>query len=264
MFFVLSKTLGFFVQPLNLAILLLLLALLALWAGWRRFGVLLASVATAIVVLAAWTSFGTNLLAPLEGRFTRPDPAPETVAGIVVLGGGLEGQVNEARGGYEMNSSADRFVEAAVLARRYPDAKIVISGGSGTLILEGEADADTAPRLLAALGVDPSRLILENRSRNTDENAQFSKEMADPQPGETWLLVTSAFHMPRSMALFRKVEFPVLPWPTDYRTAGNEGIGFLVDNPLDSLQKTTLGVREWIGLLSYWWTRRIDAPFPAP
>ncbi|MBX3577902.1 MAG: YdcF family protein [Rhizobiaceae bacterium] len=264
MFFVLSKTLGFFVQPLNFAILLLVLGLLALMVGWRRLAGLGVAAAAAILALAAWTSLGTNLLSPLEERFARPDPAPERVAGIVVLGGGLEGQVNEARGGYEMNSSGDRFVEAAVLARRYPDARIVISGGSGTLMLEGEADADTAPRLLAALGVDPARLILENRSRNTDENARFSKEMANPQPGETWLLATSAFHMPRSMALFRKVDFPVLPWPTDYRTAGDEGVGLLVDNPLDSLQKTTLGLREWIGLLSYWWTGRIDTPFPAP
>ena len=127
-----------------------------------------------------------------------------------MLGGGLEGAINLARGGYELNSGGDRFVEAAVLARRFPDAKVLVSGGTGTLVLEGEGDADTAPRLLAALGVAAERLILENKSRNTYENAQFTKELVNPQPGETWLLVTSAFHMPRSMGLFRKVGFPGL------------------------------------------------------
>ena len=85
-----------------------------------------------------------------------------------------------------------------------------------------------------------------------------------PQPDETWLLVTSAFHMPRSMALFRKAEFPVTAWPVDYRTSGREGIAFFTDNPVDSLQTATLGIREWIGLIAYWLSGRIDEPFPSP
>ena len=88
--------------------------------------------------------------------------------------------------------------------------------------------------------------------------------MVQPGPGETWLLVTSAFHMPRSMALFRKAGFDVLPWPVDYRTAGDEGVGLFTDNAIDSLQATTLGLREWIGLIAYWLSGRIDSPFPGP
>ncbi len=151
-----------------------------------------------------------------------------------------------------------------MLARRFPEARIVVSGGIGALLLPGEADADTALRLFTALGVSPQRLILENKSRDTYENALFSKEMVQPGPGETWLLVTSAFHMPRSMALFRKAGFDVLPWPVDYRTAGDEGVGLFTDNAIDSLQATTLGLREWIGLVAYWLSGRIDSPFPGP
>ena len=147
------------------------------------------------------------MLNPLEERFQRP-PLPDKVAGIIVLGGGFEGAINLARGGYDMNSGGDRFLEAAVLARRYPQAKIVVSGGTGTLVLDGEGDADTAPKLFEALGIPASRLILEKESRNTYENVENIRKLVTPGEDETWLLVTSAFHMPRSMGLFRKAAFP--------------------------------------------------------
>ena len=263
MFFVLSKVFWFAVQPVNLAILLLLAAVAALLLHWRRTGHTLLAVSAFWLVLCVWTSFGAMLVTPLEDRFPRP-PLPDRIAGIVVLGGGFEGGINLVRGGYELNSGGDRYVEAAALAHRFPEARIVISGGTGTLFLEGEDDASTAVRLFEALGVPRERLVLEGKSRNTYENAVFTKELVARSPGETWLLVTSAFHMPRSVALFRKAEFPVLPWPVDYRTSGKEGIGFFTDNPADSLQTASLGIREWIGLIAYWLTERIDEPFPSP
>lgn len=263
MFFVLSKLFWFLVQPINLAILLVLAGLALTALRWRRTGLGLIGLAAFWLVLCVWTSFGAMLVTPLEERFRRPQ-LPERVAGIIVLGGGFEGGINLARGGYELNSGGDRYVEAAVLARRFPEARIVISGGSGALMLEGEDDASTALRLMEALGVARERLVLEGKSRNTYENAVFTKDLVSPAAGETWLLVTSAFHMPRSMALFRKAGFAVTPWPVDYRTSGREGVGLFVDNPVDSLQTATLGVREWIGLVAYWLTGRIDEPFPSP
>jgi uncharacterized SAM-binding protein YcdF (DUF218 family) len=263
MFFYLSKIFWFFAQPLNFAILLLAAGLVASFFGRRRFFCMATFAALTILALATWTSLGSLMLNPLEERFQRP-PQPARIDGIVVLGGGFEGAINLARGGYELNSGGDRFVETAILARRYPYARIVVSGGSGALMLEGESDADTAPRLLEALGVARDRLVLENRSRNTYENALFSKELVTPKAGETWLLVTSAFHMPRSMALFAKAGFEVTAWPVDYRTSGEEGVGLFTDNPADSLQNTTMAMREWVGLLAYWLSGRIDDPFPGP
>lgn len=263
MFFVVSKIFWFVAQPLNLAILLIATGLLLVRLGRRRTGLAALGTALAILVLATWTSLGAILLNPLEERYQRPDPAPGDVAGIVVLGGGFEGAINLARGGYELNSAGDRFVETAVLARRYPQARVVVTGGMGSLVLDGEGDGDTAPRLLEALGVGRDRLILENRSRDTYENALFTSRLVQPKPGETWLLVTSALHMPRAMALFEKVGFPVVAWPADYRTSGREGIGLFSDNANDSLQNTSLGLREWIGLLAYWLAGRIEWPFGA-
>ncbi len=261
--FYVSRIFWFLIQPLNLSLLLLALAIFVGWFGWRKFRGLLATLAFLILALSAWTSLGALMLNPLEERFQRP-AVPERVAGIIVLGGGFEGAINLARGGYDINSGGDRFLEAAVLARRYPDAKIVVSGGTGTVVLEGEGDADTAARLFEALGIPASRLVLERESRNTYENVENIRKLVTPAPDETWLLVTSAFHMPRSMGLFRKAAFPVVPWPVDYRTSGREGIGFMRDNPTDALAATTIAVREWLGLIGYKFTGRIDSVFPGP
>ncbi|AZO08007.1 MULTISPECIES: YdcF family protein [unclassified Mesorhizobium] len=263
MFFYLSKIFWFFIQPLNLAIFLLLAGLLAIALGRKRLAVRAGGLAFLILALSAWTSLGAMMLNPLEERFPKP-PLPQNVDGIIVLGGGLEGAINFARGGYELNSSGDRMVEAAILARRFPQARVVVSGGNGSLFLDAEGDSDTAPRLLGALGVSADRLVLENRSRNTYENAVFTRNLIEPKPGETWLLVTSAFHMPRAKALFDKAGFPTVPWPVDYRTSGREGIGLFRDNPADSLEATTMAIREWIGLFAYRLTGKIDQFFPAP
>lgn len=262
MFYVLSKIFWLFIQPLNLAALFVLVALIAMAIAWRRTAVAAATLALLVLVVPAWTTLGALMLKPLENHFARPDPVPTDIAGVIVLGGGFEGGVNLVRGGYELNGSGDRFVETAILARRYPQARIVVTGGNGSLMLEGEGDADTAPRLLEALGVSRDRLVLENRSRNTYENAVFSREMVQPQPGETWLLVTSAFHMPRSIGLFRKAGFDVAPWPADYRAAGNETLGITADNTSDSMQNFTIALREWIGLIAYRATGRIDEILP--
>lgn len=264
MFYYASKIFWLFIQPINLIGILLFCSLCAQLFAWRRVAFASGLAALLVLVVSAWTSLGALMLHPLEDRFVRPEPAPQRVDGIILLGGGFQGSVNLARRGYELNDAGDRVVEAAVLARLYPDAKVVVSGGTGSLLFEGEADADSAPRLLSALGVAPERLVLEGRSRNTYENAVFSAEMLDPQPGQTWLLVTSAFHMPRSMALFRKAGFAVVPWPTDYKTSGTETPGLAQDNVHDSLKNITTGLREWIGLVAYWGSGRIDEPFPAP
>jgi uncharacterized SAM-binding protein YcdF (DUF218 family) len=262
MFFTLSKIFWIVAQPINLIGILVLLGIICALLKLRRTGLFFSVFGLLVLALGAWTSTGGLLLHPLEDHFARPTPAPATVAGIIVLGGGFEGAVNLARGGYELNASGDRFVETAVLARRYPEARIVVTGGPGTLVLEGESDGDTAPRLLTTLGVEQERLVLENQSRNTHENAMFTRVLVEPKPGEVWLLVTSAFHMPRSVGLFRKAGFNVMPWPADYRTSGIETIGLAQDNVADSLQNLSLAVREWIGLIAYRLSGRIDSLLP--
>lgn len=262
MFFYLAKLFWIIAEPINLIGISILAGIVLTLLSWRWTGLTFLFAGFVVLALGAWTSLGAVLLHPLEDHFQRPEPAPANIAGIIVLGGGFEGAVNLARGGYELNASGDRFVETAILAHRYPDARVVVTGGTGTLLLEGEGDGDTAPRLLSALGVAPERLVLEGQSRNTYENALFSRQMVEPKPGEIWLLVTSAFHMPRSVGLFRKAGFEVVPWPSDYRTAGTEKIGLAQDNVADSLRNLSLAIREWIGLVAYRLTGRIDRMLP--
>ena len=262
MFFYLAKLFWTVAEPINLIGILVFLGIVLSLLRWRRTAMACLLAGFTVLALGAWTSLGAVLLHPLEDHFQRPDPAPADIAGIIVLGGGFEGAVNLARGGYELNASGDRFVETAILARRYPDARVVITGGAGTVLLEGEGDADTAPRLLIALGVAPERLVLERQSRDTYENALFTRELLEPKPGEIWLLVTSAFHMPRSVALFDKAGFEIVPWPSDYRTSGTETLGLAQDNVADSLRNLALATREWIGLVAYRLTGRIDQIFP--
>ncbi|GHC62227.1 YdcF family protein [Limoniibacter endophyticus] len=265
MFFIVSKIVGFFLHPINLTILFLALGFALRFTRFVKISTSFAAGGILILILAAWSSLGSMLLIPLEDHFPRPEAASiGRIAGIIVLGGGMEGAINLTRGTHDLNSAGDRFVETAILARQFPDVPIIISGGNGELVLEGEGDADTALRLLTLLGVDRERLVPENKSRNTHENAVFSKAVARPQPGQKWLLITSAFHMPRSVALFRQVGFDVIAWPVDYRTSGAEGVGFFRDNTNDNIAKLNLGIREWIGLVVYRFSGRTSDLLPAP
>jgi uncharacterized SAM-binding protein YcdF (DUF218 family) len=118
--------------------------------------------------------------------------------------------------------------------------------------------------VLRDLGIGSDRLLLERKARNTAENAILAKQLADPKPGERWLLLTSAWHMPRAMGLFRKAGFHVEAWPTDYRTAGPGDAWILFSSPVEGLRRLDFVVKEWLGLLANRVTGRSDALFPAP
>lgn len=263
MFYAASKFLWFLAQPASLILLFLLLSLLLSFGRRRLFSRLSLLIAALILFLSAYTSLGYLVMRPLEEVFPRP-PAPANVTGIIVLGGGMDAEINAIRLGYELNRSGDRFVEALRLARLYPEARILISGGAGYMYPGGDTEAAAGARFFADFGIEPSRLIQEDGSRNTEENAQLTRETIDPQPGDTWLLVTSAFHMPRSVGLFRKAGFPVTPWPTDYFTAGNETFGVRLDQPAENFSIATRAMREWVGLAAYRMLGKIDELLPGP
>src|SRR5213078_952001 len=172
--------------------------------------------------------------------------AHEAPDGIIVLGGAISPDVSAARDEVALNEAAERLTVAAELARRYPEARILLSGGSGALIYEESAEAPFAMRLLQGLGVARARILLEDRSRNTVENAIFSKALAQPKPGERWLLVTSGYHMPRSVGIFRKAGFPVEPYPVDWRTRGTADALRLFPTMGEGLRRSDIAMREWI------------------
>lgn len=261
MFFLLSKMFWLIVQPISVILLLILGALVCSAFHKRRTSIIFLATAIVFTVLAGFSNVGAVLIAPLENRFERAE-LPDDLDTILVLGGATYGRISAARGVSELNSAGDRFVEAVTLAQRYPQAKIVFSGGSGLILPEAETEAESAERLFVQLGIDPSRLVLEGQSRNTAENAAFTAELL--QASSSIALVTSSFHMPRSVGLFRAQGVEILPWPTDYRSPGNERFGFDFANPMLNLEVLGVAIREWIGLVAYKQTGRIADVFPGP
>jgi len=262
LFFYLSKLVWFVVQPSSLIALLLVGGLmLMLWR--RRWGLRFVALGVLGYVIAGFSPLGHWLMMPLEDRFPRPE-LTEAVDGIIVLGGSVDTLVSRGRGVTALNEAAERLSEGAALARRFPDARLVFSGGSGDILYEGTTEAVGAKWLFARLGIAPERLVLEDRSRNTAENAAFTRDLLRPEPGERWLVVTSAFHMPRAMGCFRAVGFEVIPWPVDYRTSGGDDIWRFFPRASEGLRRVDLATKEWAGLLAYYATGRTTAFLPGP
>jgi len=264
MFFVASKIFGFFAVPSNGMIVIGLLGLLLLMTRFTRLASWLIVTSVVLIAVAGLSPLGNALILPLEQRFPPWDPSRGPADGIVVLGGAISPGLSAARGSVSLNESAERITAAAELARRYPNARIIYCGGSNALVFAKGIEAEYAVRQLEALGVDHDRITAEEQSRNTIENAEFSRLIADPKPGERWLLVTSAAHMPRAIAAFRAVHFSVEAYPVDWRTSG------LIDatRPFSLLSaglgQTDTAVHEWIGLVAYWMTGNTPTVFPGP
>ncbi|MDX2265959.1 MAG: YdcF family protein [Hyphomicrobiales bacterium] len=262
MFFTASKIAWFFAQPSNLILIVLAAGVLLLFLGRAVWGRRLAGGGVALYAVFGLSPAGHLLMLPLEERFPRAVLSADfKPAGVIVLGGAVDALVSGARGEAALNDAAERMTEAAALAAEYPEAKIVFSGGSAELIYNAEPETAAARRFFARMGVAPSRLVLESASRNTHENAQLTRDALGDADGE-WLLVTSAFHMPRAMALFEKAGFRVRPWPVDYRTRGPEDVWRFFPRPSEGLRRTDLAVKEWIGLFIYWASGRTDSLFP--
>ena len=155
------------------------------------------------------------------------------------------------------------MVRMAALARRYPKAKLVFSGGSGRLGRQDIKEADVLAPFLDILGVTPKRVVYERMSRNTYENARLTYDLVKPKQGENWVLITSAFHMPRSVGSFRKAGWTVIPYPVDYKFTGKEEFNLSFDFAA-GLGGLASGSHEWLGLLFYRLTGKTDAFFPAP
>jgi uncharacterized SAM-binding protein YcdF (DUF218 family) len=252
------------VQPLSLVFLLGGLSLVLIGFRVLRMAAAALSLALLILFLTLYTTLGSVLLQTLEARFPRPASDPAQLSCMIVLGGAFETEVTTTRRGMDLNQAADRFVEALRLAIRYPQAKILVSGGDGSLSGAYEGDAAASIRFFEAFGIPRDRLIVETTSRNTDENAQNSRDLLASSGLGQCLLITSAFHMPRSVGLFRKAGVDVAPWPVDYRTAGNLSFALDFTQPTLNAQQMSTAVREWVGLAAYRALGRIDEIYPAP
>ncbi len=263
----LSKLFWLIAEPASLLFTLLMLGTVILWTPWRRLGRWIVTL-TALVALAnAALPIGAWVLKPIEDRFPPLLSLPPRVDGILVLGGVIDESVIGVRGLPRSLAAAgsprlDAFLE---LARRYPMAKHVFTGGSIELINDRDTEADVVRRIFARLGLDTTRILFEDRSRNTWENALFSYDMIKPEPEELWILITSARHMPRAIGTFRQAGWKnLMAFPIDYVT-GEEGPPIAPTFGLGA-NLGILGdaIREYIGLFYYRYMGRTPELFPGP
>ena len=227
---------------------------------WRLGRRVLTGIAVLWAVLCV-LPLGWWMTLRLEERFPRPEHPPAHVDGIIVLGGPVLPALSQAWGQVSLGDSAERMTEMAALMLRYPDARAIFTGGSGNPFEPEALEAPWVRVLMAALGADLQRISFESRSRNTHENALFSKDMMQPAAGEVWVLVTSAAHMPRAEASFQSVGWSVVPWSVDYRTDPQHPPWLA---PLRQMDLITYAVHEWIGLVYYHLRGWSPALLPSP
>jgi uncharacterized SAM-binding protein YcdF (DUF218 family) len=265
LFYYVSKVAWFFATPSNLLISLILLGLiLGRFSRLRKFGMGVAITFTLVTLALGIFPIANYVLFPLEQRFPAFVDDGKPVDGIILLGGSVEATDSSERGALISNEASERVLYTIELAHRYPNARILIAGGGGNMFVSGAAEAPIIAEYLSRVGVNPNRIIIEGQSRTTSENGQRSRELVKPQEGERWLLITSAWHMPRAMAVFEKAGFPVTAHPVDFRT----GIGLANQRPhafvSEGLRRLDVSVKEWVGVVGYYVTGRTDELLPSP
>jgi uncharacterized SAM-binding protein YcdF (DUF218 family) len=252
-------------QPGNLLLLCLLAGVLLFMLSRGRRGKGLVAIAALVFLLLAVAPLGPAMLLALEERFPRPSRLPERIDGILVLGGAVEPALSLSYGETVFNGAIARILGGIALARLHPEAKLALISGEGTFLQVGYSEARATLGFVVEQGISADRVLLEEQSRSTHENAVYSKRLFRPAPREVWVLVTSAYHMPRAMGAFAAAGWNVIPYPVDFRIDPQTGLraNFSL---LDGLGASTFAGKEWVGLAAYrlmGWTRQL-LPAPEP
>jgi uncharacterized SAM-binding protein YcdF (DUF218 family) len=256
LFFITSKLLAFVEQPLNWVLALLVfavvLSVLKRVTASKRVGL----AAVTLLCLLGVDAFSESATRNLENLVPASPIAIDSVAGAIVLGGGVQGgPVPVERKQVLLNAAAERITVAVALARRYPSLKVVFSGLSPALTHRGISEADAAAQFFEQQGLAPARIVLEGRSRNTHENALFSAQLPGIDISKPWLLITSAAHMPRSYGVFRKAGWNVAPYPVDFQTGTT--ISYSGYSLAGGVQRWQVVLHELLGMAMYKATGRM-------
>jgi len=247
----LDKILTQFTSPLSLALLLALAGLALLLARRRLAGAGLLLLALGGLGLLSLPAVADTLLRSIEERYPELPASEFPVAeAIIVLGGGIDPRV-ETRPYPDLQSGADRVWHAARIFRAGKAPLLILSGGVIPRLGTKVSEAEAMRIFLVDLGVPTKAIRLEERSRNTYENAVFTEEILRKSGLTRVLLVTSALHMPRAMAAFRAAGVEAIPAPTDFmvRDEPSQLLHWLPD--VKSLTVSTAVWHEYLGLWMY-------------
>jgi len=261
-FFYLSKNIWTVTSPDSLFIILLTFSLLLFFFKQTKKATLLLGLLTFFTLLLSFFSVGDWMLYPLENRFQHNPNLPEKIDGIIVLGGSIIPDRSIEWQQLETNHFHERLSSFIQLSQLYPDARLVFSGGNASTDKDSPTEAQIAETYFLKSGISPERLLIERTSRNTAENVSYSKRLANPQSSEAWLMITTAYHMPRAIGIFCQQNWKVIPYPVDHKTLPSK-----LYQPEFSLiehaNHLVLASHEWLGLLAYFLSGKTHQLFPA-
>ena len=249
-FFVASKVIWALISPDSLIVLLGVSAWLALVFGWHKISRRALALCAFLLLVIGFLPVGEWAISPLENRFVANAALPAQVDGIIVLGGALAPYRSQAWNQVQLGVGADRITNFLYLANLYPSAQLVYTGGSGAVTEQEYKEAEIARILFDQLGLSQRAIIYESESRNTFENALNTRRLLSPGADETWLLITSAFHMPRSIAVLCQQDWPVQPYSVDYYSKKGDLIR-VEFNFVGNLSNLNTAIKEWVGLIAY-------------
>ena len=262
-FWIISKIFWLLASPNTSIFLILLIGIGLLFLGREKLGKKLILATTALIFFTSVLPVYNLLLLPLENRFPIPEPLPKKVDGVIVLGGAEIPKLTQMRRQVSLSDSVERLTTFLSLTHRYSDAKFVYAGGQGAITAQEYKSATTARLFFEQMGLDTSRVIFDSQSRNTQENVENALQLAQPAKGEKWVLITSAWHMPRSVGIFRKFNWQVIPYPVDFKTNGQFEMNIGLPK-LSAIASVSNVVYEWTALFYYWLMGRTSELFPGP
>jgi uncharacterized SAM-binding protein YcdF (DUF218 family) len=261
MSFTQNDLIWFLLQPSSLIFWLLVLGFVFLLLRWNALGRGLIGLTLVLATLPALFPIMEMLAKPLEDHFGQPNPLPNTIDGILVLGGSVDWPISQSRGIMNLNKAGERMFAVSTLAEHYPTAKLVFTGLFEEVIPNELSMAAQSKTFLSGPEFQNRSVTFIGAARSTYEEALLSIQTVQPQTGERWLLVTSAYHMPRAIGVFKTQGWTLIPYPVDYQSTGKlefkptfNVFGGLVD--LDDL------AREWGALFIYKRLGRIEKMFP--
>lgn len=259
MFFYASKLFQSLFRPGNLFLGLLVLGIILLNTRFAVWGKRLLTSVTVILLVVTLLPVGWWMIGPLETMIPAPKQLPEHVDGIITMGG-VDPFLAASSERPALNGDAECLTELIALAHRYPTAHLVFTGSSGSLMYPGFGEASAAALFFAQQGLDLNRFTWETNARGTQEKAQNTWDLLHPSPDQTWVLITSAWRMPRTIQVFEAVGWKVIPWPVDFHAPD---AGFFHFDMADSLQWLGYGLKEWLGLFAYRMTGRSRSLLPS-
>ena len=260
LFFYSSKLIWGFISPDSLFVLMLAATVGLFYLDYQVLARRLLTFLIASVVFLSLFPVGNWMLYPLEAQFKYNPELPPHIDGIILLGGSIDAEMSLAWGQLEMNSSAERLTSFIELARRYPEAKLVFTGGNASVNRNKPTEAGILKLHWHQLGLDSERIQFEDQAKNTAENAFYTKQLVKPSPNSNWVLITSAFHMPRSIGVFCQNSWSLIPYPVDHQNSDN-----LLEINFNLLRHATHlknAMHEWLGLIAYYLTGKIPNLLP--